>query len=152
VFRLPHFLGALVSTRARFHGCPPEIIAAATKAERPAVVWHPERNNWYVLEYDLRPVREGEVLSVSSPNAAGMNMPVSGGMENRAGIPQYTSTNTSIPVSHTTQSSLDDQIKSLHTQGMGQNKIIERLGLKGSKQQQIARIKQALGTDYADAA
>lgn len=61
------FLGGLIETRAKYHSCPEYVRQAALKSDRPAVVWHPERNNWYLLVYDLEPVREGEMLS-SSPS------------------------------------------------------------------------------------
>ena len=145
------FLGSLVSTRAKYHGCPPDIIEAAQKAERVGVVWHPERNNWYVLLQDLEPVREGQVSNISQPETAGIAIPVWNEGGKTTGIPQYTAPDTSIPVSESDPNLMSEAIKSLHQSGMSYNKITAVLQLKGSKQQQLDRIKRAIG-DIANTA
>ena len=45
-------MGALVESN-RTYKAPIDIKQAALKLARPAIAWHPERNNWYVLEDDI---------------------------------------------------------------------------------------------------
>ena len=46
------YMGALVESN-RTYKAPIDIKQAALKLARPAIAWHPERNNWYVLEDDI---------------------------------------------------------------------------------------------------
>jgi hypothetical protein len=139
------YLGSLVSTRAKSHGCPADIIEAATKADRVGVVWHPERNNWYVLIYDLAAVREGQVLGVSPNPSTGTPVSVRDEDANNAGtgLPYQYRTST-VPLDDV-ENQLDHDIKFLHSSGISWNRIGEQLQLKGQKQQRNARIRQALG-------
>lgn len=62
------FMGALIETRAKYHGCPEDYRNAAMALDRPAVVWNPDRNNWYVLDYDILPVLEEPTKTAVRPS------------------------------------------------------------------------------------
>jgi len=145
------FLGALVSTRAKFHGCSPAVIDAATTQERVGVVWFTERNRWYVLDFDLRPVLEGEevegIFSSFAPSiASGTDVLVSRDVPVYAGTTPstaYTAVDTS---TSTTPVVSDEEIRTLYNVvGLSKNKIAERL--TGTKQARLSRIAAALNED-----
>lgn len=147
------YLGALVSSRAvNFHRCPADIGAAAQREQRPGVVWHPERNNWYVLVHDLEPVTEDMKLStVSAPGVGGIRGGISEVVSPQGvvsgGIERDTTLDTGIGTSDTTPDTgdgFDDEtIKALHSAGWSANKIATRM--KGKKQDRLARIRAATG-------
>lgn len=145
------FLGALVSTRAKFHGCPPAVIDAATKQERVGVVWFTERNQWYVLDFDLRPMLEGEEVeglfsSFAPLVAAGTDVLVSQNVPVYAGTTPYTAYTASDTSTSTTPVVSDEEIRNLYTvAGLSKNKIAERL--TGTKQSRLFRIAAALNED-----
>jgi hypothetical protein len=58
------YMGALVDSN-RTNKAPQDVKDAARQLERPAIAWHPERNNWYVLDDDLPLPTVPKVLSVS---------------------------------------------------------------------------------------
>ena len=140
------FLGGNIETRARkFHGCPEDVAREAFQQARPAVVWHPERNNWYVLHFDLEPVREGKVLDVSPIVPTGSlelvptTQPETTGSEHGN---QYGTGTGPVPG---TDGIDDEAIKTLHGAGWSRNKIAERM--KGRREDRLARIRKALGDD-----
>ena len=145
------FLGALVSTRAKFHGCPPAVIDAATKQERVGVVWFTERNQWYVLDFDLRPMLEGEEVeglfsSFAPLVAAGTDVLVSQNVPVYAGTTPYTAYTATDTSTSTTPVVSDEEIRNLYTvAGLSKNKIAERL--TGTKQSRLSRIAAALNED-----
>jgi len=142
------YLGALVSTRAKFHGCPTAVIDAATTQERVGVVWFTERNQWFLLDFDLRPVLEGVSTSPSfvAAGIGGMvspNVPVFAGMTPNTA---HTSGDTTSNTTPNTAAGLSDEvIKALHEAGWSKNRIAENLS--GSKQSRLARIAAALNED-----
>lgn len=145
------FLGGNIETRARRqHGCPEDIAQEAFRQKRPAVVWHSERNNWYVLVFDLEPVREGQVLNVSPvvPNGSTELVPVKTpeitGSEHGN---QYGTGTEPVPG---TDGIDDETIKALHSAGWSRNKIAERM--KGRREERLARIRRVLGDDQTTGA
>jgi len=145
------FLAGNIETRARFHGCPDDVRAAAFKSERPAVVWHPERNNWYVLLFDLKPVLAGQVTSVSSSAPTGTAVPVRNECAENAGTGLSYQYGTGTVPPDKAEDQLDHDIKFLHSAGVSWNKIGELLKLRGQKQERNNRIRRALGmTQVAD--
>ncbi len=143
------YLGALVSTRAKFHGCPLPIIEAAMRQPRVGVVWHPERNNWYALVYDLAPVLEGDMLSVTTSPASSTSVvghiPVSDEVPVLAVSLPDTAHDTGIAGIATDPILSDTDIRRLYNNGLSKNKIAERLA--GKKQDRLARIAAAIGDD-----
>lgn len=61
------YMGALVDSN-RTYKAPVDIKKAAKALEYPAIAWHPERNNWYVLEDDIskEEINAGETIELPS--------------------------------------------------------------------------------------
>jgi len=64
------YMGALVDSN-RTYKAPVDIKKAAKALEYPAIAWHPERNNWYVLEDDIskEEINAGETIELPSKPA-----------------------------------------------------------------------------------
>ena len=64
------YMGALVDSN-RTYKAPVDIKKAAKALEYPAIAWHPERNNWYVLEDDISKdeINAGETIELPSKSA-----------------------------------------------------------------------------------
>ncbi|MBK9944187.1 MAG: hypothetical protein IPP13_21515 [Kouleothrix sp.] len=139
------FLGGNIATRAKFHGCPDDVAQEAFRQKRPSVVWHPERNNWYVLLHDLEPVLEGDMSIVSSVVPIGSQEPVPDIMPKNTGSEhgnQYREPAEPVPGAD----GMDDEIiKALHSSGWSNNRIAERM--KGRREDRLARIRKALADD-----
>ena len=143
------FLGALVSTRAaKFHGCPPEIVAAAQKSERVGVVWHPERNNWYMLLLDLPLVLEGQVSIVSQVVPASSQEPVPVKTPDMAGSRHGNQFRVPAEPVPGTDGIDAEMINELHLCGWSNNRIATKM--RGRREDRLARIREALGSDASD--
>ena len=153
------FLGALVSTRAKFHGCPATIIETATRQSRVGVVWFTERNQWSVLDYDLKPVLEGVSLSTGDmPIPVWAKVPtfadISGDMADMSAHIAEPDIGISLPISlddddKALQPTISNEvIRTLAAAGWSRNKIAKEL--RGAQQARLARIAAALSNDDAE--
>ncbi len=145
------FLGALVSTRAKYHGCPLAIIEAATKQSRVGIVWFTERNQWSLLDYDLKPVLEGVIsypgdmpipVSPKVPSFARKNADM-GDMTTYIAEPDTTiSAAISADEGDKALQLSNDAIRALALAGWSRNRIAKEL--RGAQQARLARIAAAL--------
>lgn len=145
------YLGGLAADRPKFHGCPPSVIEAAMKQDRPGVVWITFRNQWAVLDYDIAPVLEGTTVvnlfpPFVSPTTVGIDSMVSGDVSQiGVGMPntEHTSRDTKVNTAPNTSNDLsDDVIKTLHAAGWSKTKIAEKM--TGDKRRRLDKVAESL--------
>jgi hypothetical protein len=145
------YMGGLIETRAAFHKCPVAIRQEALRRERAAaVVWMPDRNQWFVLVWDVPPFSPPKMSSVLSDQPGGIEGGISEVVSAEGMVSGMIPADTSLQTDTTdldttpdTSDGIDEEvIKALRSIGWTKNKIAERM--KGKKQDKLARIDAAM--------